>query len=100
MRPPSDALSSTELEVCCSKREITMIRAPLDDPTILKKFKYYVRLTKLSCYVSANLSERLQLDDAARVACMEKTAFSRFFSRTVGITFHDFLQQWRVAVAV
>jgi AraC-like DNA-binding protein len=31
---------------------------------------------------------------------MEKTAFSRFFTRTVGITFHDFVQQWRVAVAV
>lgn len=77
-----------------------MIRAPLDDPVMVKKFNYYARLRKLSFYVNAKLSERLQLADAARVTCMEKTAFSRFFSRTTGITFHDFVQQWRVAVAV
>jgi len=77
-----------------------MIRAPLDDPAMVKKFNYYARLRKLAFYVNAKLSERLQLADAARVACMEKTAFSRFFNRTVGITFHDFVQQWRVAVAV
>lgn len=77
-----------------------MIRAPLDDPAMIKKFNYYARLRKLSFYVNDKLSERLQLAEAARVACMEKTAFSRFFSRTVGMTFHDFVQQWRVAVAV
>jgi len=76
-----------------------MIRTPLDDPAMMKKFNYYTRLRKLSLYLDANLSERLHLADAARVACMEKTAFSKFFSRTVGITFHDFVQQWRVAVA-
>lgn len=77
-----------------------MMRAPLDDPAIIKKFNYYARLRKLSCYLNANLSERLQLADAARVACMEKTAFAKFFNRTVGITFHDFVQRWRVAAAI
>jgi len=77
-----------------------MIRTPLDDPATLKKFNYYARLKKLLSYMKTNISERLKLEDAAQVACMEKTAFSKFFSRTVGITFHDFVQQWRVASAV
>lgn len=77
-----------------------MIQAPMDDPTIMRKFSYYARLSKLLSYMKTNMSERLRLQDAARVACMEKTAFSKFFRRTVGITFHNFVQQWRVSVAV
>jgi transcriptional regulator GlxA family with amidase domain len=47
-----------------------------------------------------HLSEPISLYQAADVACMEKTAFCKFFSKAVGITFLEFVHRWRVAVAV
>ncbi len=44
--------------------------------------------------------KQISLNVAATVACMEKTAFSKFFKRTVGITFREFVQQWRTGMAV
>lgn len=76
-----------------------MLRAPFDDPVVMKKFNYYARLNRLLSHMKANSAERFQLCDAARVACMEKTAFAKFFSRAVGMTFHNFVQQWRIALA-
>src|SRR5215510_15463166 len=67
---------------------------------ILKRLNYHSRLRRVMIYLTDNATAEITLQIAARVACMEKTSFSRFFSRAVGITFREFLQRWRIAIAV
>lgn len=77
-----------------------MTVGPLGDPAILQRLNYHLRLRRLVSYMKERPEELLRLDDAAAVVCMERTAFCKFFRRTVGITFHEFVQQWKVATAV
>ncbi len=77
-----------------------MTIAPFDDPLIQQQLHYHLRLRKLTLHMKAHPSEPLRLEDAAAVVCMEKTAFCKFFKRTIGITFHEFVQQWKIANAV
>lgn len=67
---------------------------------ILKKLNYYSRLKRVLAYLEDHATDPITLDQAARIACMERTSFSRFFSQAVGITFRHFLQQWRIELAV
>jgi AraC-like DNA-binding protein len=76
------------------------MRGPLHDTVIASRINYYARLRRLASYINDHLSEPLDLEQAAQVACMEKTAFSRFFSKAVGITYHEFMQQHRISVAI
>lgn len=71
----------------------------IDRQGMLRKLNYYSRLRKVVTYLEGNPGEPITLTQAARIACMERTSFSRLFSRAAGITFRDFLQQWRVAIA-
>jgi AraC-like DNA-binding protein len=80
--------------------KIIMTFGPLDNPVILQQLNYHLRLRKLVMYMREHATEPLRLDDAAAIVCMEKTAFCRFFKRTIGITFHEFVQQWKIANAV
>jgi transcriptional regulator GlxA family with amidase domain len=73
---------------------------PLEDPIIAKRISYHTRLKKLIFYMQTHGDEPMSLSRAAEVACMEETAFSRFFKRAVGATFRDFLQRWHVATAI
>lgn len=75
-------------------------RGPQHDPLIVMRLQYYARLRRLVSYIKDHISDPLDLEQAARIACMERTAFSRFFSKSVGITYHDFIQQWRISIAV
>ena len=77
-----------------------MRSGPLDDPLIVQRLNYHLRLRRLVSYMREHPAEPLRLDEAAAIVCMERTAFCKFFRRTVGIKFHDFVQQWKVANAV
>ena len=50
-------------------------------------------------YISENFSEPLTLSDAARMACMEKTYFSKRFKALTGFNFSSYLTQLRLAAA-
>ena len=76
------------------------MHGPLHDPLILKRLNYYSRLRRLVEHMKAHIDGPMDLTEAARVACMERTAFSRFFSKSVGMTYREFVQQWRIAIAV
>ena len=71
-----------------------------DKELILKKLNYYSRLKRVLAHLGEHATEPMALDQAAKIACMERTSFSRLFSRVAGITFREFLQQWRIAIAV
>lgn len=60
-------------------------------------FRSYPRLHHVDRYVQKNHSEPMPLAKAARIAAMERTYFSAFFHREVGVTFTDWLQYVRIA---
>ena len=59
-------------------------------------FQYYARLKRVKEHVDQYYSEEISLETAARIAATEKTYFSTFFHKKVGITFTDWLRQLRV----
>jgi len=63
-------------------------------------FQYYSRLKRVKEHVDEYYSEEISLEIAARIAATEKTYFSTFFHKKVGITFTDWLRQIRVAKAI
>ena len=63
-------------------------------------FQYYSRLKLIKEHVDQHYSEEISLEMAARIATTEKTYFSTFFRKKVGITFTDWLRQIRVAKAI
>ena len=63
-------------------------------------FLYYARLRRVKEHIGLNYSEEMSLDKAARIAATEKTYFSTFFRKKVGITFTDWLRRIRVAKAI
>jgi len=75
-------------------------RSSLVDPAFAKTINYYSRLRKIILYMCERDSAPLSLGQAAQIACMEKTGFSRFFKRVTGIGFRAFVQQWRIGLAV
>lgn len=80
----------------------------MDDPLpqrfikveVWKKATYFTSTRKAVEYVSIHFGERIELQKIATVACMEKTAFSKSFKRKTGITFREFLQNYRISQAV
>ena len=63
-------------------------------------FQYYSRLQRVKEHVDEYYSENISLEKAASIAATEKTYFSTFFRKKVGITFTDWLRRLRVAKAM
>lgn len=63
-------------------------------------FTYYQRLRLLKKYIEGHPDEPISLGKAARITATEKTYFSSFFRRKVGITFTDWIRRFRVARAM
>ena len=63
-------------------------------------FEYYARLTRVKKHVEQNYAEVISLEKAAEIAATEKTYFSTFFREKVGITFTEWLRQFRVTKAI
>jgi len=72
----------------------------LESPSRQEAFSYYRRLKIVRQFVLDHYSESISLEDAARVAAMERTSFSTFFHRTSGVCFRDWLAAIRVANAI
>ncbi|HET6841690.1 MAG TPA: helix-turn-helix domain-containing protein [Candidatus Angelobacter sp.] len=82
-----------------SSQHCKEIKSPLEDPLLLKKISYYSRLNKIKLYIQQP-DQIISLSKAAEIACMEKTAFAKFFKRTIGMTFYAFIQQCRIVTAI
>lgn len=72
---------------------------PIENPIFVKRINFHLRLRKVLAHLEEHLGQSIHLQDAAAIACMEKTAFSKFFHRAVGLTFHEFILAWRVQKA-
>lgn len=73
---------------------------PTEDPAIMQRIEFHLRLRRVWQYLEQSNNEHINLATGAEVACMEKTAFSRFFRRATGVSFHDFVLSWRLQRAV
>ena len=65
-----------------------------------RALRYYARLTPVLDYVEANLSKPISLDEAARLAGLERKYFSAFFRSKVGTTFTEWITLLRLHSAV
>jgi len=63
-------------------------------------FEYYARLRRVKKHVEQYYTEEISLENAAQIAATEKTYFSAFFREKVGITFTEWLRQFRVTKAI
>lgn len=62
-------------------------------------FAYYARLERVRTYIEQNLSDRISLKTAARIAGLEEKYFSAFFRAKTGICFKQWLTRLRVSYA-
>ncbi len=59
-------------------------------------FSYYDHLAPVLQFVNVHLSKPISLDDAAKLAGLERKYFSAFFHSKVGITFTEWIRILRV----
>lgn len=62
----------------------------------LDAFRYHPRLEAVARYVMTHLGEQLTLENAAKVAGLEKKYFSAFFHSKVGIRWTEWVRLLRV----
>jgi two-component system response regulator YesN len=65
-----------------------------------QRVQYYSCTRKAVDYLQKSFSMPIGLQDIAGIACMEKTSFSRAFKQKTGITLRDFIQAYRISLAV
>ena len=79
-------------------------RSPLADEIretiIVESFDYYPALRRLISYVKERPAESLSLENAASIAGMERTHFSKFFHSKTGVTFKHWIDFMRIEYAV
>jgi AraC-like DNA-binding protein len=63
-------------------------------------FSYYTPLRRVSSHCVAAPAARLSLSEAAGIACLEKTYFSKFFHAKVGVTYSFWLNVQRITHAM
>jgi AraC-like DNA-binding protein len=51
-------------------------------------------------YIGKNLNNDLGISQLAAIACMERSAFSKRFKRSVGVSCSEMVSAWRVASAL
>lgn len=74
----------------CQKRELLARATVQEDP----------ELKRMTGYIQAHLSERVTLDDMARMMAMNPSYLSRFFKNKLGETFVDYLSRMRIQYAM
>jgi len=63
-------------------------------------FSYYHRLQRVRNYVQATPAHTVSLDEAAKIACLERKYFSAFFRAKVGIGFTRWQKRLRISRAL
>jgi len=94
-RPPQRLISKTSRGGTNSREFTTLI-----PPHVWKRIAYYRRAVRLVRHLDQHPDQILTLDKASCIACMERTAFSRFFRQRIGVTFSEFLRAYRVELAM
>ena len=57
------------------------------------------QLNAAMTYIEENLCAELDLDEAARLACVTTDSFARFFSYMTGMTLNEYIRRRRLTLA-
>ena len=69
-------------------------------PSLVRtRIAFYRRTARIQLHLERHPERSLTLQEAASFACMERTAFSRFFHQRIGVTFSEFLRTFRIELA-
>jgi len=63
-------------------------------------FAYYRRLGRVRRYVDEHYADRITLEKAAGIACLEKKYFSTYFHSKTGVRFVDWITWIRISHAM
>jgi transcriptional regulator GlxA family with amidase domain len=80
-------------DFCISLRSYTRT----SDPTI--EFPMDPRVSRVMDYLRRHLARRIGLAEAAKIACIERTHFSRLFNANAGSTFSEWVVKIRIQEA-
>lgn len=69
-------------------------------PKIYESEKTAMRIQKVARYISENYSEPITLKDAAQMAYMDSSYFSRQFKKLTGFGFIEYLTEVRIKAAI
>lgn len=72
----------------------------LIDPVVWERIYYFQKIRVAVTFLEDHLYERVDESAVAAVACFERTAFSKAFRRTTGMTFRAFAEALRLREAV
>jgi AraC-like DNA-binding protein len=72
----------------------------LIEPIVWERIRYSHQIKKAVAYLEEHLTERTSERAVAAAACLEQTAFSRAFKRTIGLTFREFAEALRISRAI
>jgi AraC-like DNA-binding protein len=72
----------------------------LIDLAVWRRVEYHARARRVAHFLRDHIGRHITLAEVAQVACMERTAFSRYFHQRVGMRFSSFLRAYRVGVAI
>jgi AraC-like DNA-binding protein len=61
---------------------------------------HHPRLLRVATYLATHIYEPVSLTTAAGIACMERTAFARFFRRSTGMSYMHFVHSLRLTRAL
>lgn len=84
------------LHLASKTTEYKLLASPLFKETI---FKSDLKINSVFEYVMDNFSNPITLDEVAKVASMNKTAFCRYFKKRTKKTFSSFLNEIRIGYA-
>lgn len=76
--------------------QLVSMSRPAEDRVNESAFHYYGSLQSVREFVLDNYRGKITLQSAARIAHMERTYFSAFFHRKVGVPFRDWLRTLRI----
>jgi AraC-like DNA-binding protein len=57
------------------------------------------RITRVCQFIQENSAEQINIDNAAELVHLSKSAFCKFFKRTTGVTFSDYVNEIRIGHA-
>lgn len=67
---------------------------------VWERAHYFLRIRKVLEYLEEHFDEPLDLQNFASIACMERTAFSKYFRQKTGTTLRQFVRTYRISKAV
>lgn len=85
------------------KENLRLLRDPgwmSSEKQLSRAFAYYPRIEKVKDFVEEHLAEPIGLQDAARVASLEPTYFSKYFKEKTGVSFSRWLHGQRIERAI